>query len=122
MVGGGVVVEATTDSSTKPPLPSRASYACNLSHVDDELRSFRSCLLWMCIDQSDATYAMISWSLFVLLLVFVSIASHFVLSCPLIGRAYNVVVQLSLTSASGLSYLCLSTVVNRYSRPLPLPR
>ncbi|RWW41358.1 hypothetical protein BHE74_00053158 [Ensete ventricosum] len=31
-------------------------YTCSLFHADDELRSFRSCLRWMCIDQSDARH------------------------------------------------------------------
>ncbi|RZR95054.1 hypothetical protein BHM03_00023872 [Ensete ventricosum] len=57
---------------------------------------------------------MVSWSLFLLLGVLVLTASHFVLSCAPTHRAYDVVVQLSLTSAFGLSYLCHSTFVHRY--------
>ncbi|RWW25358.1 hypothetical protein GW17_00010292, partial [Ensete ventricosum] len=40
--------------------------------------------------------------------------SHVILSCALTCHAYYVVVQLSLTFASGLSYHYLSTFVCRY--------
>ncbi|RWV92337.1 hypothetical protein GW17_00045302, partial [Ensete ventricosum] len=79
-------VEATTNSSTKPLLPSRASYARSLSHVDDKLKSFRSCLKWMCVNESEAMHVMIFRSLFV------PTTSHFVLSCAPTNRAYDVVV------------------------------
>ncbi|RZS11175.1 hypothetical protein BHM03_00042485 [Ensete ventricosum] len=114
MTRGVVIVEATTSSNTQLLLSSGASYARSLSRADDELRNFRSCLRWMCIDQSDVRHAVISWSLFLLLGVFIPLVSHFVLSCALTRRAYDVVVQLSLTFASGLSYLCLSGFVRRY--------
>ncbi|RWW43215.1 hypothetical protein BHE74_00051145 [Ensete ventricosum] len=55
-------------------------------------RSFRSCLRWMRVDQSDTKHAMIYWSLFLLLGVFVPIAFHFVLSCTATHCAYDVVV------------------------------
>ncbi|RWW22980.1 hypothetical protein GW17_00012796 [Ensete ventricosum] len=38
-------------------------------------------LIQMCVDQSDARYAMVSWPLFLLLGVFVPTASRFILSC-----------------------------------------
>ncbi|RZR73358.1 hypothetical protein BHM03_00023196, partial [Ensete ventricosum] len=85
-------VEATTSSSTKPLLPSRALYARSLSHVDDKLKSFRSCLKWMCVNESEAMHVMIFRSLFVLLGIFVPTTSHFVLSCTPTNRAYDVVV------------------------------
>ncbi|RWV82322.1 hypothetical protein GW17_00056188 [Ensete ventricosum] len=53
-------MEANTSSSTKLLLPSRASYACSLSYIDNKLRSFRSYLRWMCINQFDARHTMIS--------------------------------------------------------------
>ncbi|XP_065001829.1 uncharacterized protein LOC135634978 [Musa acuminata AAA Group] len=59
-------------------------------------------------------HAVVSWSLFLLLGVFILIASHFVLSCALTRCAYDVVVQLSLTSSSGLSYLCLFAFVHHF--------
>ncbi|RRT45712.1 hypothetical protein B296_00050134 [Ensete ventricosum] len=79
MVGGYIVVEATTSSSTEPLLSNRVSYAYNLSLAGDKLKSIRSYLRWVCVDQFDAKYAMVSWYLF-LLGVFVPTASHFVLS------------------------------------------
>ncbi|URE10424.1 hypothetical protein MUK42_06088 [Musa troglodytarum] len=59
MARGCVVVEVTTTTSTEPLLPNRVSYARNLSHVDDKLRSFWSCLRWMCIDQFNTRHTMI---------------------------------------------------------------
>ncbi|XP_009385545.2 uncharacterized protein LOC103972887 [Musa acuminata AAA Group] len=114
MAGEGIVVEATISSTTESLLSSRVSYARCLSRADDELKSFRFCLRWMCVDQSNAKHAVVSWSIFLLLSVFVPIASHFVFSCAPTRRAYDVVVQLSLISASSLSYLCLSAFVRRY--------
>ncbi|THU44143.1 hypothetical protein C4D60_Mb02t04290 [Musa balbisiana] len=49
MTGESVIVEVTTNSSTEPLLLSRASYVRSLSYADDEFRSFRSRLKWMCI-------------------------------------------------------------------------
>ncbi|RRT75658.1 hypothetical protein B296_00030494, partial [Ensete ventricosum] len=85
-----------------------------LSCADDELRSFWFCLRWMCIDQSDAKHAIVSWSLFLLLGVFVPTTSHFVISYTPTYRAYDMVVQLSLTFAFDHSYLCLSAFVCHY--------
>ncbi|RWV98394.1 hypothetical protein GW17_00038765 [Ensete ventricosum] len=114
MAGGNVVVEATTSSSTESLLSSRVSYEHSLSHVDDKLRSLQSCLRWMCVDQSDTKHVMISWSLFLFLGIFVPTTSRFILSYAPTCRAYDVVVQLSLTSASGFSYLCLSAFIRCY--------
>ncbi|RZS23071.1 hypothetical protein BHM03_00055928 [Ensete ventricosum] len=80
-----------------------ASYAHDLTRASDKLRSFRSCLRWICVDQSNVRHAMISWSLFILG-IFVPTISHFVLSYAPTHCDYDVVVQLSLTSAFGLSY------------------
>ncbi|RWV80330.1 hypothetical protein GW17_00058423 [Ensete ventricosum] len=115
MARGGVIVEVTTSSSIELLLPNRVSYARSLSRVNDELRSFQSCLRWICIDHPDARHAVVSWSLFILLGVFVPTASHFVLSCTSTHRTYNMVVQLSLTFASNLAYLWLSAFVRHYS-------
>ncbi|RRT43296.1 hypothetical protein B296_00048804 [Ensete ventricosum] len=108
-------MEANTSSSTEPLLPSRALYGRSLSCIDNELRSFHSCLRWMCVDQFDIRHVVVSLSLFLLLGVFVPIASHFVLSCAPTCCVYGVVVQLSVTSTFGLSYVCLSTFAHRYS-------
>ncbi|RRT47565.1 hypothetical protein B296_00050228 [Ensete ventricosum] len=53
-------MEATTSSNIELLLPNRASYARNLSRVDDKLKSFQSCLKWMCVDQSDIRHAVVS--------------------------------------------------------------
>ncbi|RWW09147.1 hypothetical protein GW17_00027379 [Ensete ventricosum] len=50
MVGGDIIVKATTNSSTEPLLPSKVSYTHSLSHTDNKLRSFRFCVRWMCVD------------------------------------------------------------------------
>ena len=60
MTGGSVIVEVTINKSTKSLLLSKASYARSLSDDDDELKSFRSYLRWMCVDQSDAMHAVVS--------------------------------------------------------------
>ncbi|RWV97469.1 hypothetical protein GW17_00039739 [Ensete ventricosum] len=57
MVGGCIVVEATSSSSSEPLLPIWASNARSLSHAGNKRRSFRSYLRWMCVDQSDARHA-----------------------------------------------------------------
>ncbi|WOL00472.1 hypothetical protein Cni_G09185 [Canna indica] len=112
--GDAIVVSSSCSSNAEPLLPRKASYTRSLSRSDDELRFFRSCLRWLCVDQSDFLSAVISWSLFLLLGVFVPTASHFVLNCSPGRRAYDVVVQLSLTSASALAYVCLTAFVRRY--------
>ncbi|RRT44025.1 hypothetical protein B296_00045722 [Ensete ventricosum] len=53
-------MEATTSSSTKPLLPSRASYTHTLYRTGDKLKSFRSYLRWMCLDQSDTRHTIVS--------------------------------------------------------------
>ncbi|RWW46558.1 hypothetical protein BHE74_00047511 [Ensete ventricosum] len=91
MIGGYIVVEVTTNSSTEPLLPSRASCARKFSCTCDKFRSFRFYLRWIYIDQFDTRYTMVSWSLF-LLRVFIPIVSHFVLSYAPTHRAYNMVI------------------------------
>ncbi|RWW03017.1 hypothetical protein GW17_00033861 [Ensete ventricosum] len=60
MAGEGGVVEATTNSNTEPLLPSNALYICSLSYFNNELRSFRSYLRWMCIDQFNVMHTFLS--------------------------------------------------------------
>ncbi|RWW09409.1 hypothetical protein GW17_00027105 [Ensete ventricosum] len=83
-------MEVTTSSKIEPLLSSRASYTSGLSRADDELKSFQSCLGWVCIDQSDATHAMVYWSIFLLLCI--HIAFHFILSYAPTRYAYGVMV------------------------------
>ncbi|RZR74057.1 hypothetical protein BHM03_00031506 [Ensete ventricosum] len=60
MTEGCIVVEATTNISTEPLLLSKVSYARSLSRATNKLRSFWSCLRYMCIDQFDARHAIVS--------------------------------------------------------------
>ncbi|XP_008788884.3 uncharacterized protein LOC103706529 [Phoenix dactylifera] len=106
--GGGEVF-----NSARQPLL-RASYTRCLSHAGDELKSFRSCLRWLCVDQSDTPRAVVSWFLFLFLGLFVPAASHLLLIYSPARRPYNLAVQLSLTAVSSLSYLCLSAFHRRY--------
>ncbi|XP_043688134.1 uncharacterized protein LOC122639364 [Telopea speciosissima] len=89
-----------------------------ISHAGDELRSFRSCLRWMCVDQSSIWRACLSWSLFLLLSIVVPLVSHFVLACSNCDarhyRPYDTVIQLSLTAVATLSFFCLSSFVRKY--------
>lgn len=102
------------NNARQPLLPRKASYTRSLSHAGDELKSFRSCLRWLCVDQSDTPRAVVSWSLFFLLGLIVPAASHFLLIYSPARRPYNLAVQLSLTAVSTLSYLCLSAFHRRY--------
>ncbi|KAJ6298489.1 hypothetical protein OIU76_019609 [Salix suchowensis] len=88
------------------------------SHADDELKSFRSYLRWMCVDQSSMATSCLSWAVFVLLGLVVPAISHFVLACSSCdsrhGRPYDGVVQMSLSSVATLSFVCLSRFVRKY--------
>ncbi|CAL9751201.1 unnamed protein product [Musa acuminata subsp. burmannicoides] len=80
-------MKATTNSSTNSLVSNRASYIHNLFHDDNEFMSFQSYLRWMYVDYSNARHATVS--------------------CALTRHAYDIVVQLSLTSTLVLSYLYL---------------
>lgn len=95
-------------------MPAKTGYDQCQSHPGDELWGFRTCLRWMCMDQSDCWRALMSWSLFFVLSLAVPIVSHFVLSYNPHRRPYDLAVQLSLTFASALSFLCLSAITRRY--------
>lgn len=113
--GGGGGGEGEKESLLRAPLPRKPSYTRCLSHAHDELKSFRSCLRWMCVDHSDSWHMTISWSVFLLLSLVVPVASHCFISYSEASRlVYDLVVQLSLTAASTLSYVCLSNFVRRY--------
>lgn len=88
------------------------------SHPQDELQSFRSYLRWMCVDQSDAWSACLSWSVFFVFAIVVPIASHFLLACASCdgkhARPFDGVVQLSLSGVAALSFVCLSRFVRKY--------
>lgn len=89
-----------------------------VSNAYDELRSFRTWLKWMCVDQSDVFSACLSWFVFILLAVIVPCLSHFLLarddSDAAHSRPYDNVVQLSLSCVAALSFVCLSRFVKKY--------
>lgn len=71
---------------------------------------FMSLVLWF--DQSNRGTALISWSVFFLLVVIVPMISHFLLVCSDCDfhhrRPYDAVVQLSLSIFAGISFVSLS--------------
>lgn len=71
---------------------------------------FLSTVLWF--DKSSRGTALLSWSVFFLLVVGVPIISHFVLVCSDCDfhhrRPYDAVVQLSLSIFAGISFVSLS--------------
>ncbi|CAN0900989.1 hypothetical protein LINGRAHAP2_LOCUS21149 [Linum grandiflorum] len=93
-------------------------YSRTISHVYDELHSFRRCLRWMCLDQSNIWAASISWFVFILLAIVVPAISHFVLACSSCDstheRPFDPVVQISLSGVATLSFLCLSRFISKY--------
>lgn len=72
--------------------------------------TFLSIVLWF--DQSSRGTALISWSVFFLLVVGAPLISHFVLVCSDCDfhhrRPYDAVVQLSLSLFAGISFVSLS--------------
>ncbi|GAB4826527.1 hypothetical protein Ancab_033422 [Ancistrocladus abbreviatus] len=85
----------------------------------EELRSFRSCLNWACVDQSNPWKASLSWSVFFLFAIGVPIVSHFVLCCSSScdedhKQPYDVIVELSLSLIAALSYLSLTNFARKY--------
>ncbi|KAG6491565.1 hypothetical protein ZIOFF_046497 [Zingiber officinale] len=94
-----------TRREAAPLLPAMKSL---LMDDGDEIRSLRSCLRWMCLDQSNAGRSVVSWVVFLVFGVAVPAVSHFVLSYRPHRRPYDLVVQLSLSAASALSFISLS--------------
>ncbi|KAK1418022.1 hypothetical protein QVD17_27158 [Tagetes erecta] len=88
------------------------------SHSYDELHSFRSCLRWMCVDQSNAWTSTLSWFVFIIFTFIVPSLSHFYLACSDCdnrhARPYDSLVQLSLSSIATLSFVSLSQFVRIY--------
>lgn len=106
----------------QPLLPStnnkNKQFSRTTSSAYDELHTFRSCLRWMCVDQSSIPRAIFSWSVFLLFTIVVPALSHFLLACSDCDakhrKPYDGVVQLSLSSVATLSFLCLSRFVMKY--------
>lgn len=90
-----------------------------LDYEDDELKGFRACLNWACVDQSDPLKTSLSWSVFFLFCIGVPILAHFGLACPTTcdedhRQPFDAIVELSLSSISILSYLCLTKFRRKY--------
>ncbi|RYR79894.1 hypothetical protein Ahy_A01g004686 [Arachis hypogaea] len=113
------ITDADNSSSKKEPLlDRRKQYNRCVSNVNDEFRTFRSYLRWMCMDQSNKFTAALSWLVFLLFTVAVPAVSHFLLSCPSCdshhSRPYDSVVQVSLSGMAAVSFLCLTGFVKQY--------
>ena len=100
---------AEAGSVSTPLLRRRGSYTRSMSHARDELRSFRSCLRWMCVDHSEASSPAASWIVFAALAVAVPGAAP----AALPRRAYDTQVQASLTLSAALAYATIYSLVRR---------
>ncbi|KAL0915641.1 hypothetical protein M5K25_016074 [Dendrobium thyrsiflorum] len=96
------------------PQPPAASLSRIKSNAADELKAFRSCLRWMGVDHSTASSAALSWTIFFALTIAVPSISHFVLAFSAHRRPYDAALQLSLSTAAALAFLCLSSAYHRY--------
>ncbi|KAL2483767.1 hypothetical protein Fot_45211 [Forsythia ovata] len=89
-----------------------------VSHAYDELHSFRRWLKWLCVDQSNAKTAFLSWFVFLVFAILVPALSHFVLACSDCdnrhSRPYDTVMQLSLSGVASLSFICLSYFIRKF--------
>jgi hypothetical protein len=99
------------------PTAAAARFARCSSHARDELRSFRACLAWLCVDHSSSPRlaAAGSWTVFLLLAV-AAPAAALLLSVSGdgdSGRPYDGQVQLSLTLAATLAYVSLRALLRR---------
>ncbi|KAL1566998.1 hypothetical protein AAHA92_02529 [Salvia divinorum] len=110
------------ESGRETPLMSPSEKSRTLmrmsSNVHDELQAFRRWLKWLCVDQSNAWTACLSWFVFVAMTIFIPAFSHFVLACTYCdsrhSRPYDAVAQLSLSGIAAISFVCLSHFVSKY--------
>ncbi|KAJ1253904.1 hypothetical protein BS78_K155900 [Paspalum vaginatum] len=115
-------------SSTSPLLPGKpgatataAQYARCASSAHDELRSFRTCLAWLCVDHSSSPRlaAAGSWAVFLLLAVAAPAAVVLIGAADddedpaAAGRPFDAQVQVSLTLAASLAYVSLRALLRR---------
>lgn len=96
----------------KPPATT-ARFARCASSANDELRSFRACLAWLCVDHSSSprVAAVGSWAVFLLLAVAAPAAVRLLGTAP--PRPFDGQVQVSLTLAASLAYVCLRALLHR---------
>ncbi|GJN21370.1 hypothetical protein PR202_gb08839 [Eleusine coracana subsp. coracana] len=114
------MADATT-SPASPLLPSRkkptaAQYARCASNPRDELRSFRACLRWLCVDHSTRARSAASWAAFLLLGVAAPLSLRLVAASSSSGappRPFDAQVQTSLTLAALLASACLGRLLGR---------
>ncbi|XP_054803458.1 uncharacterized protein LOC129306749 [Prosopis cineraria] len=119
-------MENQTETSTnyhnlpnKKAISSSSSPGSYLPHDGVEMRSFRSYLRWIYVDQSNICRAALSWSLFFFLAFAVPLLSHFLLACSSTcdadhTRPYHIPVQISLSVLATLSFLSLSRWDRKY--------
>jgi hypothetical protein len=103
------------DASSSPLLPpSRKQYARCSSNPRDELHSFRACLGWLCVDRSSPARSATSWAAFLLLAVAAPSALRFAATPDAAPpRPFDGQVQVSLTLAASLAFLCLGRLLRR---------
>ncbi|KAK8643994.1 hypothetical protein V6N13_013271 [Hibiscus sabdariffa] len=103
---------------SREPLVDRSRFQRTISHAQDEFQTFRTYLRWMCVDQSNIWTTCLSWFSFIVLGLVVPSLSHFLLACSTCdakhARPYDWVIQLSLTSVSATSFVCLTRFVKKY--------
>jgi hypothetical protein len=105
---------ADTTSSAAPLLPAKksaAKYTRCKSHAGDELRSFRACLRWMCVDHATTPRSAGSFTIFLLLAVAAPTAVTLFLPPTAPDRPFDGQVQVSLTLAASLAYLSLASLL-----------
>ncbi|KAM0892825.1 hypothetical protein ACQ4PT_025510 [Festuca glaucescens] len=108
---------ADTSSAAPLLLPGKksaaaaAQYTRCASHARDELRSFRACLRWMCVDHTSAPRSAGSWAAFFLLAVAAPAAVTLALPPATPDRPFDGQVQVSLTLAAALAHLSLASLL-----------
>ncbi|WVZ74961.1 hypothetical protein U9M48_023074 [Paspalum notatum var. saurae] len=91
-------------------------YARCASSAHDELRSFRACLAWLCVDHSSSPRlaAAGSWAVFLLLAVAAPAAVRLFLAFTDDSAGpFDAQVQVSLTLAAALAYVSLRALLRR---------
>ncbi|GMI63778.1 hypothetical protein like AT3G20300 [Hibiscus trionum] len=108
----------TNPKAFAEPLVDRARFQRTISHAQDEFQTFRTYLRLMCVDQSNIWTTCLSWFSFIVLGLVVPSLSYFLLACSTYdakhARPYDWVVQLSLSSVSATSFVCLTRFVKKY--------
>ncbi|XP_031124752.1 uncharacterized protein LOC116027329 [Ipomoea triloba] len=100
---------ASKASSPSPSLPSEHAA---------EVKSFKSDLKWLFLDQSTVFSAALSWSLFFIFTIAIPLVSHLIYAChgcdTVHQRPFDGIVQLSLSGIATLSFVSLSVAARKY--------